>query len=188
MKKRLDQFTMAQFIDIACGDYASIGADQETARQTAASLLDQYNYMADPASAKSRLLEAERYAKNGARIKLYRILLNLINAYEAYDEVRSILMLAKEDKIARRENESLKAKIEQMLRTEESQRERMEKEREQSFPASFSEDEFRASFDMQTARLMAHFKFAINLETVSASVYANLVNMACRQQRQQSSK
>ena len=188
MKKRLDQFTMAQFIDIACGDYTAIGADSETAKQTAASLMEQYNYMADPATARARLLDDERYAKNGARIKLYRILLNLINIYEAYDDVRAILILAREDRIAKRENVSLKTKIEQMLRTEEALRERMEQERKQNFPDNFSEDEFRASFDMQTARLMAHFKFAINLETVSASVYATLVNMACRQQRQQAAK
>ena len=51
MKKRLDQFTMAQFIDIACGDYSSIGADPETSKQVANSLLEQYNNMADPVSA-----------------------------------------------------------------------------------------------------------------------------------------
>ena len=60
MKKRLDQFTMAQFIDIACGDYSSIGADPETSKQVANSLLEQYNNMADPVSAKARLLEDER--------------------------------------------------------------------------------------------------------------------------------
>ena len=102
--------------------------------------------------------------------------------------MRDILLIIKEDKIVRRGKDSLKAKIEQMLRSEESQYERMENERKQSSPETFSEDEFRASFDMQTARLMAHFKFSINIETVSASVYANLVNMACKQQRQQAAK
>lgn len=188
MKKRLDQFTMAQFIDIACGDYSSIGADPDTSKQVANSLLEQYNNMADPVSAKTRLLEDERRYRSDARIKLYRIFLNLINVYDAYDEVRDILLIIKEDKIARRGKDSLKAKIEQMLRSEESQYERMENERKQSSPGTFSEDEFRASFDMQTARLMAHFKFSINIETVSASVYANLVNMACKQQRQQATK
>lgn len=188
MKKRLDQFTMAQFIDIACGDYSSIGADPDTSKQVAKRLLEQYNNMADPVSAKARLLEDERRYQSDARIKLYRILLNLINVYDAYDEVRDILLIIKEEKIARRGKDSLKAKIEQMLRSEESQYERMENERKQSSPGTFSEDEFRASFDMQTARLMAHYKFSINIETVSASVYANLVAMTCKQQRQQAAK
>jgi hypothetical protein len=197
MKKRLDQFTMGQFIDIACGDYTAIGADSETAKQTAASLMEQYNYMADPATARARLLDDERYAKNGARIKLYRILLNIINLYEtcreddvqeAYNDVRDILILAGQERVAGRDNAGMKSKIEQMLRSEESQHERMESERKANTPADMSEDDFRASFDMQTARLMAHFKFSINHDRVTASVYANLVNMACKQQRQQASK
>ena len=52
MKKRLNQYTMAQFIDIACGDYTHIGADTETSKQVAASLMEQYNNLADPATAR----------------------------------------------------------------------------------------------------------------------------------------
>ena len=192
MKKRLDQYTMSQFIDIACGDYTHIGADTETSKQVAASLMEQYNNLADPATARARSLDDERFAKSGARIKLYRILLNIINLYEAcreedvqeaYDDVRGILILAGQERVAERDNAGMKSKIEQMLRSEESQHERMEQERKANAPAEMSEDEFRASFDMQTARLMVHFRFAINHDSVSASVYANLVNMACRQLR-----
>lgn len=197
MKKRLDQFTMSQFLDIACGNYSSIGADTETAKQIAASLMEQYNNVADPTTARVRLLDDERFARSGARIKLYRIMLNIINLYEtcreegvqeAYDDVRGILILAGQDRVAECDNAGMKSKIEQMLRSEESKHERMESERKANTPADMSEDEFRASFDMQTARLMAHFKFSINHDRVTASVYANLVNMACKQQRQQASK
>ena len=176
---------MAQFIDIACGDYAPIDAGAEHKRQIAESLIEQYNNIADPVAAKSLILEKEKVARNDARIKLYRIMLNLINVYSAYDEVRDILLLTRQDNIAAREDERLKAKIEQMLRTEESLHERMANEMKNASPSQVSENEFRASFDRQTARLIAHFKFAVNHESISASVYANLVNMACRQQRQQ---
>ena len=184
MKKRLDQYTMAQFIDIACGDYSAMDADGEQAKEIAASLVDQYNTISDPASSKSRLLDEESKSRTSARIKLYRILLNLINVYGAYDDVRGILTMSGMSNIAKREDESLKAKIEQMLRTDESRYERMKEEgKEESFQ-NLSGDDLRASFDQQTARLMTHFKFAINHEAISASVYANLVNTACRQQRQ----
>ena len=187
MKKRLDQFTMSQFLDIACGNYSHISADKETAKKVAASLMEQYNNIADPTTARARLIDDERFARSSARIKLYRILLNLISI-KAYDDVRDILNLAGQDRVAKRDDEGMKAKIEQMLRSEESLHERMESERKANIPADMSEDDFRASFDKQTARLMAHFKFSINHDKVTASVYANLVNMACKQQRQQASK
>jgi len=187
MKKRLDQYTMSQFLDIACGDYTHIDADEETARQIAGSLIEAYNRAADPATARARLLEEEKLVKSDAKIKLYRILLNLI-AIGAIDEVRDILNLAGQSRVSKRDNDGMKMKIEQLLRTEEGLRERLEDERRAETPADLSEDDFRASFDMQTARLMAHFKFAINHDTVTASVYANLVNMALRQQRQKATK
>ena len=188
MKQRLDQFTMAQFIDIACGDYSAIDSYGEKAKDIASNLIEQYNIAADPASAKARLLENERISKNDAKIKLYRILLNLINVFGAYDDVRDILRLAGQDNIAKRDDASLKAKIEQMQLTEKALRERMEDERKKTPLQDASEDDVRASFDQQTARLMTHFKFAINHESVTASVYANLVNIACKQQRQQVGK
>lgn len=188
MKDRLDQYTMAQFIDVACGDFSSIGAEPDNARSIAESLVEQYNNAADPVSAKARLLESERGSRYDAKIKLYRILLNLIHIYEAYDDVRTILETAGYSNIAKREDKSLKAKIEQMLRTEESNLERMKNERGENQRKDISEYDFRASFDRQTASLMAHFKFSICHDSISASVYANLVNMACRQQRQNRGK
>ena len=81
MKERLDQYTMSQFIDIACGDYSSIGAEPEEARRVAESLIGKYNELAEPLAAKTRLVEAEKFSKNEMKIKLYSILLNLIIVY-----------------------------------------------------------------------------------------------------------
>ena len=189
MKERLDQYTMSQFIDIACGDYSPIDADSETSKHVAGSLIEKYNELAEPIAAKTRLLEAEKVCKNEIRVKLYSILLNLIYVYQAYDDVRDILITAKSDNVAAIADDlRLVAKIEQLLRTEKSLRERMLKERQEGVRKDVSEDEIRASFDRQTARLMSHFKFAISHRNISASVYASLVDMACRQQRQQASK
>ncbi|MBR1467342.1 MAG: hypothetical protein IJ606_01785 [Bacteroidaceae bacterium] len=182
MKQRLDQYTIAQFIDIISGDLSSIDADGEAAAKIASSLVEQYNVAADPVSAKAQLSSHEKDSKNDAKIKLYRILLNLINVFGAYDEVRDILCLAKQGNVAKREDKSLKSKIEQMLRTEEALQERSENEKRGNDTQDVAES-VRASFDSQTARLMAHFKFSISHETMSASIYANLVKMACKEQR-----
>lgn len=185
MKERLDQFTMSQFIDIACGNYSHIGADGETAKRIASKLLEQYNNISDPASAKSRLLDEEKLGKSSARVKMYRILLNLINIYGAYEAVRNVLTLSGQTNIAKLDDDGIKAKLEQLLRSEESQQEREAKERQNNPLQNVSEEEVRASFDQQTAWLMTHFKFSISHEAISASVYANLVNTACRQHRRQ---
>ena len=186
MKKRLNQFTMAQFIDIACGDYSSIGAKPEEARAIAENIIAQYNDMSDPASAKARLYEQEKFSRNRCKIVLFSTLLNLVNIYKAYDEVRDILKSIGSSDVAELEDEKLAARLEQILKQEKFQHDRMEYERSKSdADKEPTEDEIRSSFDRQTARLMAHFKFAITLERISASVYANLVNMAIRQQRAQ---
>lgn len=190
MKDRLDQYTMAQFIDIACGDYSHIDTDADTARRVAESLIARYNEVSDPVATRTRVVEKEKESKILAKMKLYRIILNLINVFDAYDDVRVILSEAKLTNISSvADNERMKAKIEQLLRSETSKYERMLKEnQEDAGQENVSASEIRDSFDKQTARLMSHYKFAISHETISASIYASLVEMACRQQRQQVSK
>lgn len=186
MKKRLSQYTIAQFIDIACGDYSCIvGTESDKKRMVAESLIAQYNEVSDPMSAKARLVDGEKSARNECKIALYRILLNLINVYDAYGDVREILDVMGYSNISSRDDEKMKSKLEQMLRSEEFLQKRMKEERDSNAVADITEEEIRKSFDEQTARLMAHFKFAIVHEKISASVYANLVNIACKQQRAQ---
>ena len=61
-------------------------------------------------------------------------------------------------------------------------------EKKESMAGNTTIDDFRSEFDSQTAALIAHFKFSISHEHISASVYANLVNIACKQQRRQAEK
>lgn len=184
MKNRLDQYTMAQFIDIVCGDFSHIDAELKDARGIAESLIQQYNETSDPVASKVRLVENEKFGKSEAKVAFYNILLNIINVYGAYNDVRELLNSAHFTNISRRDDAGMKAKIEQLLRSEESNLLRLKKEREEDASLRHEEDT-RASFDKQTAALMVHFKMPISHETISASVYANLVNNFCRQQRQQ---
>lgn len=179
---------MAQFIDIVCGDYSSIGASGETAVKIAESLVDQYNKIADPVAVKSRLIADEKLGKSNGKLVLYKILLNLINVLEDYDDVREILKIAGYDHIAGRDNKGMKSKLEQMLRSEDMNAERLLAEKKESMASNTTIDDFRSEFDSQTAALIAHFKFSISHEHISASVYANLVNIACKQQRKQAEK
>ncbi|MBO4551389.1 MAG: hypothetical protein J5733_11725 [Bacteroidaceae bacterium] len=186
MKKRLNQYTMAQFIDIACGDYSSIDAEPAEAKVIAESLIGQYNDTSDPTAARARLYEQKKTLRSKCKIALYSTLLNLVNIYKAYAEVRDILKTTDDADVAELDDEKIGERLELMIKQEVFQKERNEYERSKVKQDSEpTEEEIRCSFDRQTARLMAHFKFSINHDKISASVYANLVNMAIQQQRAQ---
>lgn len=187
MKERLDQFTMAQFIDIVCGDRSSIGAeDDKVAERVALSLVTEYNNIADPIAAKARVVEGEHKARLSAKIAVAKICMNLINVYGAYDEVRGLLEQSG-FAVSHYSDERLKKKVEQIIRSVQTDIDRTKTENQEEFSENIIQD-FRASYDMQTARLMAHFKMSIDYNTITASIYANLVNMACSQQRRSALK
>lgn len=187
MKERLDQFTIGQFIDIVCGDRSSIGAeDDKVAESVTLSLISEYNNIADPVSAKARVISGEHRARLKARLTTAKICSNLISVYGAYDDVRHILVECGYP-VSSYSDEKLKNKVEQIIRSVQSEIDRLNAEKEEEVADNVMQD-FRASYDAQTARLMAHFKMPIDHNTISASVYANLVNMACCQQRKQAIK
>lgn len=184
MKERLDQFTMAQFIDIVCGDRSSIGAeDDKVAENVALSLITEYNSISDPIEAKARVVQGEHRARLSARLATAKICMNLINVFGAYDEVRHIL----DDcgySVSSYSDERLKNKVGQIIRSVQADIDRANADKREEIIENVTQD-LRASYDTQTARLMAHFKMPIDHNTISASIYANLVNMACSQQRKQ---
>ena len=188
MKTRLDQYTMAQFIDIVCGDRSHIDAENDDeAQKIALGLISAYNEIADPVGMKSRMIEREHGVKHSGKLTLLKICFNLMSVYGAYDDVRSILGqygLA----VGHYADDRLKRKVEQLIRSEEAEQKRAQEERKEEQAVEDAATNFRASYDRQTARLMAHFKMPIDHNTISASIYANLVNMACSQQRQQAVK
>lgn len=190
MKTRLDQFTMSQFIDIACGNYQCIEApDELSGKAVAMSLISQYREIATPAQAKALIVENESVGKRNMRLVLLRVCLNLMNAFSAYDEVRDIL---KQAGIGYRnaDNAGLKVIVEQMIRKDESAAKRYQEEKKKEMEELQGDDEqtLRSSYDTQTAQLMTHFKMSIDHNTVSASIYANLVAIAHRQMEDRASK
>lgn len=187
MKTRLDQFTMAQYIDIVCGDRSHIDCnDCREADKVALSLIAEYNNIADPASSKARIIEGERLARTSARIYMARICRNIINVFGDYDAVKVILRDFGYN-VGAYDNDRLLMKVDQIIRSEEYERERIMNERKAiGNERNWNALELRASFDRQTAVMMSHFKMSIEYERISASIYANLVAMAGSQQRKAS--
>jgi len=182
MRTRLDQYTMAEFIDIVSGDESIIGAETpESAHLTAASLATQYREIANPAQAKSLIVEEEENGKFQSKLTIIGICLNLISVFKDYDSVREILKVGN-IYIGDTSDERIEGSLQAFKRKTEAQMKRKIDEASKENETS-EETDLRSAYDKQTAYMMTYFKMNIDHRTISASIYANLVNIAYNQSK-----
>lgn len=169
--ERLDQLTMVQFMDIACGDYKMLGGD----KVKAAELIGAFHRISDPAGYQVILQEKIEDARRKARILLFSVMLTLLSL-DAEDDVRKLLEEIGKTRASRMEPEKMRMVVEQFLRSERAAQERAEKERVKDEQPDARK--LRADFYTEVSVLMRHFKMAIELNSVNAEVYANLRHQA----------
>ena len=169
--ERLDQLTMVQFMDIACGDYKMLGGD----KVKAAELIGAFHRISDPAGYQVILQEKIEDARRKARILLFSVMLTLLSL-DAEDDVRKLLEEIGKTRASRMEPEKMRVMVEQFLRSERAAQERAEKEREKEEQPDARK--LRADFYTEVSVLMRHFKMAIELNSINAEVYANLRHQA----------
>lgn len=169
MKTKLDQITVDQLVSLSCGDYSAICANSNSTKAKAArNILHEYRDIADPAGAKRTVAKAEAVLKARIAVVLYTMLEDLINIGE-YEHVREILIM-RGVRAAGMTAKRLRAEVKSRLG-----RAKKEIEDDALENANVSPEQIRRSFDVQTATLMAHFKFQIDTTTMKASLYAHLV-------------
>lgn len=168
--ERLDQLTMVQFMDIACGDYMILGGDAVKA----AELIDAFHLISDPAGYHALLCEKVESARRRAKILLYSYLLALLSL-DAVDEVRAILVDVGKTRASRMEPDGMRLQVEQFLRSEKAALERAGQEKKDE-PQDAKQ--LRAYFYTEVSVLMRHFKMPIDLHVTNAEVYANLRRQA----------
>jgi hypothetical protein len=169
--ERLDQLTMVQFMDIACGDYKMLGGD----KVKAAELIGAFHRISDPAGYQVILQEKIEDARRKARILLFSVMLTLLSL-DAEDDVRKLLEEIGKTRASRMEPEKMRMMVEQFLRSERAAQERAENEqRKEEQPDA---RKLRADFYTEVSVLMRHFKMAIELNSINAEVYANLRHQA----------
>jgi hypothetical protein len=169
--ERLDQLTMVQFMDIACGDYKMLGGD----KVKAAELIGAFHRISDPAGYQVILQEKIEDARRKARILLFSVMLTLLSI-DAEDDVRKLLEEIGKTRASRMEPEKMRVMVEQFLRSERAAQERAENEqRKEEQPDA---RKLRADFYTEVSVLMRHFKMAIELNSINAEVYANLRHQA----------
>ncbi|WP_300701006.1 hypothetical protein [Bacteroides sp.] len=181
MKTRLNELSLAQFIELVCGDYSVLLADGETTdkmllEENASELLVSYRCITDNANFKAQLMEKEECVKSKAKILILRLCSNLI-AYKSYNDVLTLLESLDEDVLGLSDND-INEKVDEMLRTALFEAHRSELVKEKEVKVVRSPDEIRASFDTEIAFVMTHFKMSIDINTINAAVYANMLHQA----------
>lgn len=168
MKIRLDQLTIGQFIDIICGERECIGDTEQSL--TIRNLIMEFKSIVDPSGLRVYLSNLEEIGKAKLSILTYQICENLMNLHQ-YDDVRKILNecgLSASTMPESRLAAEVKSRIERAKNTLVKIEEEMNEEKAEDV-------DIRKEFDSQTAALMAYFKFQIDIDTMSASIYAHLV-------------
>lgn len=181
MKIRLNELSLAQFIELVCGDYSVLLKDGETAdnellEKTTSDLLDYYHSITDNANFKAQLMEKEERIKSKAKILVLRMCSNLVS-YKSYADVRSLLELLEEDVVGLTDRD-ISEKVDEMLRIAVFEEHRNEFVKEKEIQVKRTPDEIRASFNAEIAFVMTYFKMNIDINTINAAVYANMIHQA----------
>lgn len=178
MIERLNQLSLAQFIELSCGDNSVLLEENENAsekemKQLASRFILEYRTLMNPTGVKAIMAEKENALKIDARIFLLKLCKSLC-ILEGYEQVREAL---KESLPANLTNDRLKKSVENMLHEAEFYKKRTEDMAVADNPA-INENAIRASFDSEIAFVMTYFKMQIDIHTINAAVYANIVQRA----------
>ena len=168
--ERLDQLTMGQFLDIACGDYRLLGGDMKRA----AEIIGDFRRISNPADYEAALSRGVQQAMRRAKILLYSVLLALLSM-DGEAEVKKILGELGRTRTTPMDAERLRRFLEQQ---ELSERAAYERERNEDDEKPVDAKQLRADFYTEVSVLMRHFKMAIELQSINAEVYANLRHQA----------
>lgn len=175
MKKKLEQLTLSQFVDLVCGDMRvllgprEIGNPDKLAIATRDIVLE-YRSIADPGGAGSYYKHVEDLIKAKINVIIFTMCDNLVTLKQ-HGMAREVLVeygLSASGWTDGRVDGVIQAKLAQSKR----ELEELEAETEK---AMSEREKIRALFDAQTASVMAHFKFQIDPATIKATLYANLV-------------
>ena len=189
MKKKLSDLTLAEFIDMECGDLDVLKSSHEIVAP--AKLLEcrerlshEFQSIASPASFKSMICDRERKTKMRAKAMLFNTLKSMIEI-EAFDDVRKLLSLYGHDP-GGRDDEWVARHVTSQLNAATFELKRMGIEVPKTEDAT--PDEIRKGYEGMVADLMIANKMSIDIYTIRASVFASMVYKANEMARVMNSK
>lgn len=176
MKERLEQLTVARFVDLLCGETDVLVPKHEFVSErkkaeTARNIMLEYRQIADPVGLRRYLSDSGDMVKARNTVFLFEICRRLVSVHEP-ERVREILHEYGLN-AAGMDDSRLEAEVTSRLERARLDVVRLEEVRRDNHAAD--NDEIRRHFDEQTAALMAYFKFQIDHATMGAAIYAHLV-------------
>lgn len=179
MIERLNQLSLAQFIELSCGNNSVLLQENEivpdtVVKQTASRLILEYRMLINPTGVKAMISEKETILRVDARIFLLKLCISLC-IIEGYEEVREVLKEIRS--VMNVSDKQLKNTVEDMLREAEFYKKRTEDMIISDNPV-INENTIRASFDSEIAFIITYFKMQIDINSMNAAVYANIVHRA----------
>lgn len=172
----LSRLKLSSFIDMVCGNNdvlrESVEEKGEDLKKVAGELVYTYQGIVNPSGLETMLMDKEERLKIRYRLSLCKVL-KIMVGINAHDEVAEILgslgFMEKEPGTMVKRIDRMKAEAEYLQhRFDGNTRETKKK----------TPDEIRASFDREIAFLMTYFKMNIDMNVVSAGVYANMLHQA----------
>ena len=181
MKTRLNEISLAQFIELLCGNYCLLLDDgdqvnKEELERCAHSLIASYRFIADKSGMRAFIAKKEEAIKCKMKVFFLRICTTLV-MQQAYEDIRSLLAMIEED-VSGVSDDNLKDRVADLLRYATFEQHRNEevnadpeKTKEKSSP-----DDIRSYYDSEIAFIMTYIKMHIDMHQINAAVYANIVN------------
>lgn len=174
MKTKLEQLTIAQFIDLACGDLNVLRdkrelPDTSKLARVMRDIVMEYETIANEPGVRTYISSSEDLAKSRMSLTIFTICDTLCKLMR-FADVRSILNEYGLN-AGSMDDERLVAEVQS--RISRTKREISELEEEGSKEEEVAD--IRRNFDEQTAAMMSHFKFQIDIRKLRATEYAFLV-------------
>lgn len=171
---KLDDISMYDFIDIYCGNYNRLSMEKD-AKDVAANLIFEYRMITDPAGSKSVIYSHGNRLKIKAKVLLFQICSNLL----AMKSNKDVCRILNDYGYKGLNEDNVGLKVKSLLNSALYENKRLEDEPYAS--KKFTESDIRAYFNKEIAFLMTYFKMPIDIKSITASVYANIVNQAIEQ-------
>ena len=163
MKSRLNEITLAKFIELLCGNYFVLSDSDEVKeselQERARSLIASYRFIADKPGMRALIADKEESVKLKMKVFFLRIC-NMLVLQEEFADVRLLLSM-----------------IDELLRYATFEQQRNEEAHKKSESgAKPSSDNIRSYYDAEIAFIMTYVKMNIDMHHINAAVYANIVN------------
>ena len=181
MRKRLDQLTLRELIELSCGDISVIleqgeSPDAGEMSKTAASILAEYKSIASPVQARMDLSEREKTTKLTIKERCARIAMALCQSGRA-DDAREILVAMGIGEEHLKTEESILARCQAVIGEVDYESQRIAEYNAKRAKKQMGVDQVRHSWYAEIASVMSILKVPVDMG-INACVYANLVHQA----------